>query len=136
MVDVAPLFALGQALATEAIQTSGTTARIEARTTSTDPATLATTTTATVLAASVPAIIVPAGNANATTQPLPGVDVRPSDWKVVLTPDVAPPPVGAWVVVTASRDPHQPGRDAVVIGHVISSAGAVLLVFARPGAPT
>jgi len=135
MVDLAPLFALGQSLVEQAVDTSGTVARLETRTTVTDPATLDTSTTATVLAADLPALVVAAGNANATQQVIPGLDVRPSDWKVILKPAVTPPPVGAWVVVTASRDPHQVGRDAKVIGHVITSAGAALMVYARPGTP-
>lgn len=136
MVDVGPLFALGESLVRQAVESSGTQVRIETRTTSTDPTTLDDT-TATVALATVPAIVTPAGVGNATGQPVPGVEVRPGDWKVTLTPDVVQPPVGAWVVVTASRDVHLPGRDAKVIGHTVSSAGAVLMVYARPpgGAP-
>lgn len=129
MSDLGPLFALGRSLATQAINTGGTTVRVEMRTQSTDPETLATTVTA-VVQGSHPALVVPVGGA--TAQLLAGVELRTSDWKVVLTPDVTPPVTGAWIVVTASKDPHLPGREAKVLGHVLSSAGAVLTVYARP----
>lgn len=132
MVDLSPLFAIGEALVRDAVRTGGTTVRLETRVTTRDPDTLRDTVATTVLGTH-PALVVPAGNVNATTDPVPGVELRPGDWKVVLAPDVTPPPVGAWVVVEASRDLHLPGMDAKVLGHSISSAGAVLLVFARPG---
>jgi|GEM_PF-2808233 len=136
MVDVSPLFALGQALAEEAIDTSGTTVRFETRATVIDPDTLTDTTTATALTGTIPALVVPAGNANATVQPVPGVDVRPGDWKVLVKVANPVPPAGSWVVIVTSRDPHQPGLEARVTGATISSAGAVLMVFARPGTPS
>lgn len=129
MVDLGPLFALGESLARGAIDTAGTVVRFETRTTTTDPDTLEPV-TATVVLGEHPAILTPVGTT--TPQVLPGVELRFSDWKLTLTPDVAPPAVGAFTVVTASRDPHLPGGEGKVLGHTLSSAGAVLMVFARP----
>lgn len=134
MVDIAPLLALGQGLAAEAIRTSGTTVRVESRVTVTDPGTLEKTVTATVVAAAAPGIVVPATRSatQAGTQPLPGVELRWSDWKVILLPDHPVPTEGLWLVVEACADPTLRGAAAKVLGHATSSAGAVLTVYARP----
>lgn len=130
MPDLGPLFALGQSLAASAITTSGTTVRVETRVTATDPDTLAPSTTATPLG-SYAAIVAPAGM-NVMHELLPGVEVHATDWRVVLLPDTPMPPVGSWIVCEASLDPHLSGADARVLGAVVSSAGAVLTVYARP----
>ncbi len=132
MVDVSALFALGKTLAAEAVRTASTRVRFETRTTTTNPDTLVTTTTTTVLG-EYPAIVTSASEANATPELLPGMELRPWDWKVTLLPATPVPPVGAWIVVTRSKDPHLPGADAKVLGHMSSSAGAILAVYARPG---
>jgi hypothetical protein len=131
VVDIGPLFALGQGLAAEAIRTSGTTVRFESRYSTTDQLTLETSTTATTLWEDVPAIVVPVVGRN-TGQPLPGVEIRWTDWKIILLPDQPVPVEGQWMVVETSADPVLPGVSAKVLGHVTSSAGAVLTVFARP----
>jgi hypothetical protein len=135
MVDLSGPLALAKSLAAGAIRTAGTRVRFETRTTTTDPDTLEPTTPATVLG-EYPAIVAPAGDVNAAPQLLPGVEVRPWDWRVVLLPNTPVPAVGVWVVVTRSRDPHLAGMEARVIGHTVNSAGAVLLVYARPEALT
>lgn len=130
MVDLGPLFALGQSLARQAIDTGGTTIAIQHVTTATDPDTLEEVETVTQVGDLLPALVVPVGGT--TQQVLPGVELRSTDWKVVLHPDVTEPPEGHRVLVTASRDVRLPGRHARVLGTVSSSAGAVLTVFARP----
>jgi len=129
VVDVGPLFALGQALAAQAIDTGGTTIAIQRVTTTSNPDTLENVETATTLGTH-PALIVPVGAQ--TQQVVPGVELRSTDWKVVLHPDVPEPPEGHRVLCTVSRDPHLPGRSATVLGALSSSAGAVLTVYARP----
>ena len=131
MVDIAPLLAMGKALAADAIRTGGTRVRFETRVTTTDPETLEPTTDTDTLG-EYPGLVTSASDGG-NAQPLPGVEVRPWDWKVTLLPATPPPPVGAWAVVTRSRDPHLPGMDAQVLGHTVTSAGAVLAVYARPG---
>lgn len=128
MIDLEPLFELGKGLAAGAIRTGGTTVRIETREETTD--TLDGPVTTTPLGEH-DALIVPAGDRNAA-QVLPGVDIKITDWRVILLPDVAPPPVGSWVVCTGSKSPVLPGLDAKVLGSVVDSSGAVLTVFARP----
>lgn len=130
MPDLGPLFALGQALAEQAIATGGTTVRAETRSVTVDPETLAATTTSSALFGSTGALVVPSGAL--TAQPLPDVEVRTTDWKVVLPAATVPPPVGAFVVVESSRNAWLVGRSGVVLGSSLDSAGAVLLVFARP----
>lgn len=129
MVDLAPLFAMGQALAGQAIDTGCTTIAIQQVTTTTDPDTLEDVETATTMGTH-PALIVPVGAQ--THQVVPGVELRSTDWKVILHPDVPAPPEGHRVLCTVSRDPRLPGRSATVLGAVSSSAGAVLTVYARP----
>lgn len=131
-LDIGPYLALGQGLARAAITTSGTTVRFEDRATTTDLETLTETVTATPVGTSVPGIVAPVGGA--TAELVPGVELRTSDWKVVLTPDVTPPAPGVWVVVEMSRDPNLTSTAAKVLGHTVSSAGAVLTVYARPRA--
>lgn len=131
-LDIGPYLALGQGLARAAISTSGTTVRFEDRVSTTDAATLVETVTATPVGAPVPGIVVPVGGG--TAELVPGVELRTSDWKVVLTPDVTPPAPGVWVVVEKSKDPNLTGTAAKVLGHTVSSAGAVLIVYARPKA--
>lgn len=128
MADVGVLFELGKGLAATAIKTGGTTVRIETRT---EGATLTAPDTVTPVVGPIPALVVPAGDRQAT-QALPGVDIKVTDWRVILLPDTTPPPVGSWVVVVTSKNPILPGLDAKVLGWVADSSGAVLAVFARP----
>lgn len=132
MVDVAPLFALGQGLAEQAIATGGTTVRAETRTATVDPDTLEPVVSPVPVFAETGALVVPAGTL--TSQPLPGVEVRVTDWRVILPTATTPPPVGAHLVVVTSRNPNLPGKAATVLGRVSGSDGAVLVVFARPEA--
>lgn len=134
MADIGPLFALGQGLAAQAIRTSGTTVRVESRATVTDRVTLETSLTATAVTAAAPGIVVPVTRSatQAGSQPLPGVELRWSDWKVILLPDHPVPTEGTWLVVEACADPTLRGAAAKVLGHATSSAGAVLTVYARP----
>lgn len=129
-IDLQAMFALGEGLARAAITTSGTTVRCETRTPTTTPGTLDYQDTP-VTVWERPGIITPAGIL--TGQPIPGAEVRSTDWRVTLTPDTPVPPARSWVVAAASRDPNLTGRGAQVIGHILSSAGAVLTVYARPG---
>jgi hypothetical protein len=134
MVDLGPLFALGQALATSAIATSGTTVTLTLpEVTVINPDTLTLTTTPG-LAVPHPAIVAPVASSR-NEQPLPGVDVRAGDWRIVLPPSVPDPSPLVDVAVTACRDTAMIGRHATVLGCSRSSAGAVLTVFARPVHP-
>jgi len=131
MVDLAPLFSLAEQLARQAITTAGTTVRFETRTDNIDPTTLTRSATATVLTRA-PAIVTTVGVISATHPLGPGVQMRDGDYRIVLEPDVSPPPVMSWMVVETCRDPNLTGHEGQVLGHVVNSAGAVLIVFARP----
>lgn len=129
MVDLAPLFARAETLARQAIDTGGTTVAIQQVSTVTDPETLEDVETATTIGTH-PALIVPVGAQ--TQQVVPGVELRSTDWRIILHPDVPEPPQGHRMLCTVSRDLRLPGRSATVLGSVSSSAGAVLTVYARP----
>lgn len=129
MVDLTALFARAEALARQAIDTGGTTVAVQQVTTVIDPDTLEDVETATTLG-TYPALIVPVGAG--TQQALPGVELRATDWRVILNPDVPEPPEGHRVLCTVSRDPRLPGVHGRVLGSVSSSAGAILTVYVRP----
>lgn len=127
MVNLAPLFALGENLVRQAVQSGGTQIRVETRVETTPGRFVAETST------TYDALVVQAaGGAGIAGEPVPGVEVRFGDWLVVLTPDTPDPVVGQRVVVATSRDVSFEGREAKVTGVVRTSAGAVLLVYARP----
>lgn len=129
MVDLTALFARAEALARQAIDTGGTTVAVQQVTTVTDPETLEDVETATTIGTH-PALIVPVGAQ--TQQVVPGVELRSTDWRIILHPDVPEPPQGHRMLCTVSRDPRLPGVHGRVLGSVSSSAGAVLTVYARP----
>lgn len=127
MVDLQPLFATAQRLAGQAIATSGCTVRVETRTPGPnlgDP-------DQTTVLGTYPALITPA--TDGTTQPLPGVEVRSTDWKLLLPPTTPPPGVGVWVVCETNPHPDLIGQSAKVLGTGVDPSGSVLPVFARPG---
>lgn len=126
MVDLGPLFATAQRLAAQAINTSGCTVRVETRTPGTN---LGDPDQATTLGRH-PALITPA--TDGTTQPLPGVELRSTDWKVLLPPNTPAPAVGAWVVCETNPHPHLVGQAAKVLGTGVDPSGSFLPVFARP----
>ncbi len=130
MVDAAALFARGKALAAQAIETGGTTVEIQSVETGADPDSLDEVETVMTVGDPHPALVVPVGDS--TRQVLPGVELRSTDWKVLLLPDVDAPPTGHRIAVTGSLDPRLPGTYGRVLGCVSSSAGAVLTVYARP----
>lgn len=130
MPDLGPLFARAEALARQAIDTGGTTVTIAAVATVVDPETLDEVETVTPVGGSLPALIVPVGAT--TREVLPGVELRSTDWRVILHPDVTPPPAGHRVTVTACRSTALVGEPGRVLGHVLDSSGAILTVYARP----
>lgn len=135
MVDLGPLFALGRALTADAIRTSGTEVTLTAPgTVTTDPATLDRTTTPGAAVAS-RAIVVQLTSA-ATDEPLPGIPVRAGDLRAILPPTVDDPTPATVLEVTRCRDARLVGKAAKVLGTVRSSAGAALVVYARPERPS
>lgn len=132
MVDLAPVFDIAESLVRQAVTSAGTTIRVQTTTTVTDPVTLDRVESVEVHDEG-PAIVAPM--TGTVSQPLPGVELRLGDWRVVLTPDHEPPKEGREIMVVTSRDLRLPGRKAIVLGHVLSSAGAAVVVFARPERP-
>lgn len=135
MVDVGPLFTLARSLAADAIRTAGTDVTLTPpAVVATDPVTLQRTTTTPTPVPS-KAIVAQLTSA-ATLEPLPGIEVRAGDLKVVLPPTVDDPDPGTLVTVTRCRDPRLVGQTGKVLGCARSSAGAVLTVYARPARPS
>lgn len=132
MVDLQPLFAKAKTLVGQAIATSGCTVRVETRT---DGANLGDPPTITVHG-TYPALVGPAADLMAA-QALPGLDVKSTDWRVLLAPNTTPPKVGDWVVIETSPHPHLAGQDAKITGFGVDPSGSTLMLFARPpgGAP-
>lgn len=129
MIDLTGLFALGQGLAGQAIDTSGTHVETGTVQTVTDPDTLERAETFTPTWAA-NAIITTIGTG--TTEPVPHLDVKLGDWRIITHPNLAPPEPGHVIKVTQSRDPNLAGKQAKITGHTITSAGAVLTIYARP----
>lgn len=129
MFDLTGLFALGEGLARQAISTSSTRIAVGTVAKMVDPETVTEVETFTEKWSS-GAIVTPVGNTAVTAAP--GLDLRLTDWRVLTYPEQTPPEPQQIIRVTASRDPNQVGREAVVLGHTVTSAGAVLTIFARP----
>ena len=131
MVDLSALFAIGQGLADQAIATSGTTVRFEHPTGSTtDPDTLVTTQTRDLIG-DAEAIVTHVNLSD--TQVAPGVTVKAGDWRVVLHADSAPVEPDDVCTVLECRDARFVSQAGKVLGSTGSSAGAVRIVFVRPG---
>lgn len=127
MVNLEPLFATARTLAAQAIETGGCEVRVETRTPGQnlgDPDTITPHDT-------YPALITPAGD---TATPLvPGLVMRPTDWRVLFLPNTPPPPIGSWIVCVSNPHPHLVEQDAKVTGHGVDPSGSVLTVYAEPG---
>lgn len=135
MIDLAPIFSRARQLAAGAIQTAGTEVTLTTgASTVTTPGTLERTTTPGV--ATPAKAIVTQVQSSQTGELLPGVTVRAGDLRVVLLPTVSDPAPGVVLTVTKCRDARLVGAKAKVIGAGRSSAGAVLLVYARPVRPS
>ncbi|WP_169165100.1 hypothetical protein [Cellulomonas taurus] len=135
MVDLSPIFATAESLVRQAVASASTEVTI---TTGgrrfTDPDTLQEVAEGGTTVGPVAAIVAPVSSGQ-TTEALPGLEVRARDWKVVCTPDMDDPDPAALIEVTASRDTQLITRTATVLGAVRSSAGAALIVYARPTRP-
>ena len=129
MFDLTGLFALGEGLARQAISTSSTRIAVGTVTKTVDPETVAEVETFTEQWAD-DAIVTNVSAKDITAAP--NLDLRLTDWRVLTYPEQTPPEPLQIVRVTDSRDPNQPGREATVLGHVVTSAGAILTIFARP----
>lgn len=126
MVDLQPLFATAQRLARQAIESAGCTVRVETRTTGPnlgDPDQVE-------VLGTYRALITPAGTPNVPA--LPGVTIKPTDWKVLLLPDTPAPPVGSWLVCETNPHPNLAGREAKVLGTGVDPSGSVLPVYGEP----
>lgn len=127
MVDLQPLFAVARDTSRSVIESAGCTVRVETRTEGpglTDADDIETLGTHVALIAS--------ASDFTATQPLPGLDLKTNDWKVLLLPETTPPPVGAWVVCLTNPHPHLIGQEAKVLGYGVDPSGSVLLMYARP----
>jgi hypothetical protein len=127
MPDLSRLFAVARTQAREAILTAGITVQVETRVegaTLTDPDTVT-------VEATHPAIIAPNTDL-APTGVLPGVELKTTDWKVLLLPEVPPPAHGKWVRCLTAPHPALVGRSARVVGHGVDPSGSVTVVYARP----
>lgn len=127
MVDLQPLFTRARTLVAQAIATSGCTVRLETRT---DGANLGDPPTTTVHGV-FPALVGPAADILAT-QALPGLDVKATDWRVILNPTTTPPKVGDWAVIETSPHPHLQDQEARITGFGVDPSGSALMVYARP----
>lgn len=131
MVNLAPLFAIGQQIAGSAIASSGTVLLVTSPgKATTHPVTLAQTVTPGVQ--STPQAILTVLASAATGEPLPGIAVRGGDWRLTLAPTTADMTPRTTVEVTACRDTALVGRTAAVLGGTRDSSGAVYTVYARP----
>lgn len=128
MVDVGALFGLGKGLAAQAIRTAGTEVTLTPPPTgAVNRDTLAATTT-TAAGTSAKAILTAAGR----TTTLPGLEVRATDWRLIMLPATEDPAPKTIVTVTRCRDARLVGATGKVLGSVRDSSGAVLVVYARP----
>lgn len=129
MVNVGGLFELGQSLARQAITTAGTRVaniKVEA---STDPETLERVETVTDLWEA-DGIVITLSPANYV--PVPGLDIKLGDWRIIVLPETQIPVEGSTVEVRSSMDPNLPTQRGTVLGTVSTSAGAILDIYARP----
>lgn len=131
MVDLAALFAIGQGLADQAIATSGTTVRFEHPTGSTTAPDTLVTTQARDLIGDAEAIVTHVSLSD--TQVAPGVSVKAGDWRVVLHADATPVEPQDVCTILVCRDTRFINQAGKVLGSTGSSAGAVRVVFVRPG---
>lgn len=135
-IDLARLYATGQRLVTQAIKTSGTRVRLYTETATTHPDTLVRTTSTTVLYEGPAVLTVQTLGGTGSDEAVPGIEVKPGDWKVLLlpaAPDVEP---GTFVSVVKCRSRQMVDRSAKVTAAPRDGSGALLTVFARPKDPS
>ena len=137
-LDLGPMFAAGQHLAEQAMDTGGT--RVSGRRgpdrTEVDPDTLEeTTVAAAVTVTDSAALLVPSTGGQGGAQPYPGTPRADNQWRMILPVAITDVLVGDIFTVTASRDPRLVlGRRFAVKAIPDSSAGVIreLSVSAHP----
>lgn len=134
MVDLGPLLTLGGGLAASAIRSFGTEVAFTRETKGDpDPITLETPTAVESLGTQKAILI---KNGDGAGEVVGGIQVRVTDWRLILLPSAPDIDETMLVTVTKCRDRELLGARAKVLGGIREGAGVIYTVFARPGRPT